>query len=309
MRKEEFYFDSRDGENRIYAVRFLPDTEEVKGIVQLVHGVAEHMGRYEEFAQFLTDKGFVVTGEDHLGHGKTVKADGMKGYFCELDPATVAVRDIHRLKKMTQEMYPGVPYFIFGHSMGSFMVRNYICRYGKGIDGAIISGTANYDRNVINVGKAIVAIQKKRKGSKYISKTLNSWIFERQNKPFEPARTPFDWFTKDTERIEAYMADPLCGFRFTLNGIETLIDLILGMSDKEALAKIPKNLPILVLSGDKDPLGRNGKAAQEVYDRLKEQELSQVEMKLYENDRHELLNETDRTEVMQDISAWLERMR
>ena len=141
MKKEEFTFASRDNVTKIHAVRWLPESENIQGIIQIVHGMAEYVERYEELAEFLTGKGYLVTGEDHLGHGKSVPEGGVKGYFCEQDPATVVVRDVHRLKKMTQELYPGVPYFILGHSMGSFITRNYIYRYGTGIQGAIIMGT------------------------------------------------------------------------------------------------------------------------------------------------------------------------
>ena len=305
MKKEEFYFDSRDGESRIHAVRYLPDTDEVKGIVQIVHGVAEHVERYEEFAGFLTDRGFVVTGEDHLGHGKSVKKDGVLGYFCEQDPATVVVRDVHRLKKMTQELYPMVPYILYGHSMGSFIVRNYMSRYGKGISGAIISGTGNYTNNALHMGKAVAAIQKKFKGSKHISKFMNDIIFNNYNKAYEPARTPVDWFSKDTAKVDAYVADPLCGFPFTMNGVETLFELIERMNDKEEMAKIPKDLPVYIVSGDKDPVGECGKGVQEVYDSLKAVGLQKVEMKLFEDDRHEILNETNRVEVMQNLYKWI----
>ena len=128
MIKEEFYFDSRDGESCIHAVRYTPDDGNVKGIVQVVHGMAEYVERYENLAEFLTARGILVTGEDHLGHGKSVAEGGTYGYFCEQDPATVVVRDVHRLKKITEESYPEVPYVILGHSMGSFITRNYLCR-------------------------------------------------------------------------------------------------------------------------------------------------------------------------------------
>lgn len=148
MIKEEFYFDSRDGENRIHAVRYTPDDGNVRGIVQIVHGMAEYVERYENLAEFLTKRGILVTGEDHLGHGKSVSEGGSFGYFCEQDPATVVVRDVHRLKKITEEQYPQVPYIILGHSMGSFIARNYLVplrqrnrrcshrRYGNAVGGA-----------------------------------------------------------------------------------------------------------------------------------------------------------------------------
>ena len=142
MRKEAFSFDSRDGETKLHAIRYLPDEGvPIRGVVQIVHGMSEYFERYEPFSRYLTEHGFVVTGDDHMGHGESV-AEGMTfGYFCRQDPATVLVRDEHRLKKITQELFPGVPYLLIGHSMGSFIVRNYLCRYGTGISAAVLLGT------------------------------------------------------------------------------------------------------------------------------------------------------------------------
>lgn len=140
MKKEEIFFLSRDGKTKIHAVKWIPEGKPVC-ILQIVHGMAEYIERYERLALVLTRQGILVTGEDHLGHGKSVGENGIYGYFCAHDPATVVVRDVHRLKKMVQEQYPGVPYLLLGHSMGSFILRNYLSRYGSGIDGAIVMGT------------------------------------------------------------------------------------------------------------------------------------------------------------------------
>ena len=150
VKKEEFTFDSRDGKSKIHAVRWVPE-QRVVCIVQIIHGMAEYIERYEELAQYLGEKGILVTGDDHLGHGKSVAKDGTYGYFCEQDPATVVVRDVHRLKKMTQEEYPGIPYIILGHSMGSFILRNYLFRYGTGIQGAIVCGTGSQPKALVKV--------------------------------------------------------------------------------------------------------------------------------------------------------------
>ena len=183
MVKEEFYYDSRDGISKLHAVRYTPDEEEeVRCVVQIVHGMAEYVERYEEFAEYLTSKGIVVTGEDHMGHGKSVGKDGKFGYFCEQDPATVLVRDVHRLKKATQAIYPNVPYIIMGHSMGSFIARNYMFRYGTGVTAAVIMGTGMQGKELISVSKMIAGIQKLIFGSKHVSELLDKLAFGAYNK-------------------------------------------------------------------------------------------------------------------------------
>ena len=285
MIKEEFYFDSRDGESRIHAVRYTPDDGNVKGIVQVVHGMAEYVERYENLAEFLTARGILVTGEDHLGHGKSVAEGGTYGYFCEQDPATVVVRDVHRLKKITEESYPEVPYVILGHSMGSFITRNYLCRYGKGVDGAVIVGTGMQSGGLILCSKAMAGIQKLFCGSRHVSHFIDKAAFGNYNK-----------------RI-----DELCGFTFTVNGFQTLFELIRRLQKQENLEKVPQNLPILMVSGAEDPVGDYGKGVRKACDSLKKAGVKNITVKLYENDRHELLNEEDGEQAMEDIYQWIRR--
>ena len=305
MKKEEFYFDSRDGMHKVHAVRYTPDSGEVRCVVQLIHGMSEYVERYEEFAEFLTEKGFAVTGDDHLGHGKTVPEGGTYGYFCEQDPATVVVRDVHRLKKMTQELYPGVPYVILGHSMGSFILRNYLCRYGSGISGAIIMGTGMQPAGLIRISKLLASVQKLFFGSKHVSHFIDRLAFGSYNKRFEPIRTKSDWLSRESENVDRYLADPLCGFVFTVNGFQTLFELIARIQKKENLEKVPKSLPILMVSGSEDPVGDYGEGVKRAYASLQEVGLENMQLKLYEQDRHELLNEVDRDVVMQDIYHWI----
>lgn len=308
MRKEDFSFDSRDGKTKIHAVRYYPeDGMEVKGVVQIVHGMAEYVERYEEFAEYLTARGYVVTGEDHLGHGTSVTEEKAYGYFCEQDPATVVVRDVHRLKKLTEALYPDVCYFLMGHSMGSFITRNYIMRYGTGIDGAIIMGTGMQPKGLLLVSKAIAGLQKTIFGGYHKAKLLDKMAFGSYNKHIPNARTSFDWLTRETDRVDKYIADPLCGFLFTVNGFATLFELIYRLTDKKALRGIPANLPLLMVSGMNDPVGNYGKGVNEAYDSICEAGAVNVEKKLYPGARHELLNETNRGEVMDDIEQWLTR--
>lgn len=307
MVKEEFYYDSRDGISKLHAVRYVPyGDEEVRGVVQIVHGMAEYVERYEEFAEYLTSKGFVVTGEDHMGHGKSVGKDGKFGYFCEQDPATVLVRDVHRLKKATQKLYPNVPYIIMGHSMGSFIARNYMYRYGTGINAAVIMGTGMQPKNLLSMSKAVAWVQKLFFGSKHVSELINRLAFGLYNNEIKQPDTPFDWLSRDKERVAQYIDDPLCGFTFTVNGFATLFELISRLHQQENLERIPKDLPVLFISGAADPVGDYGKGVSRAYDSLQAVGLKNMRLKMYEGARHELLNETNRSEVFQNIYKWIE---
>lgn len=307
MVKEEFYFDSRDGKSRIHAVRYRPeDTGQVRCVLQVVHGMAEYAERYEEFAAFLVERSFVVTGDDHLGHGKSVGQGGKQGYFCEQDPATVLVRDVHRLKKLTEELYPGVPYVLMGHSMGSFITRNYLCRYGTGISGAVIMGTGMQPKAVLDMARLVAGIQKFFCGPMHVSRLLDRLAFGGYGRGITDRRTAFDWLSRDRERVDRYIADPMCGFTFTVNGFGALFELVLRLYSPENLAAVPRELPVFMVSGDADPVGDYGKGVRRAYDSLVAAGLTDIRLKLYPGGRHELLNETNRSQVMQDICRWVE---
>lgn len=306
MKKEEFFYDSRDGKSRIHGVRYSPEEGvEVCCVLQVVHGMAEYVERYEEFAGFLTQKGFVVTGEDHLGHGKSVPEGGRYGYFCQQDPATVVVRDVHRLKKMTQELYPHVPYVILGHSMGSFITRNYLFRYGTGISAAVIMGTGMQPRFTVRTAKALTALQKLFCGGAHTGRMIDKMAFGAYNKRIEEPRTSVDWLSRDGAKVDQYVADPLCGFVFTLNGFGTLFELISRLYSPENLSHIPGELPLFMVSGTADPVGDYGKGVERAYESLKAAGLKDITLKMYEGGRHELLNETNRCQVMEDIYDWI----
>lgn len=308
MVKEEFYYDSRDGKSKIHAVRYTPDDiDNIRCIIQIVHGMAEYVERYEEFARFMTECGFVVVGEDHLGHGKSVGKDGKYGYFCEQDPATVVVRDVHRLKKATAARYPGVPYVIMGHSMGSFITRNYLCHYGAGIDGAVIVGTGMPPQGVLLLSKIVAAVLGRAFGPEKEGKLLDKLAFGSYNRLISEPETSFDWLSRDGERVKQYLNDPMCGFVFTVNGFQTLFELIIRLYRPENLKRVPKKLPVFFVSGDADPVGGYGKGVRKAYRSLRLAGLEDVGIKLYEGGRHELLNETNRREVTQDIYHWIEK--
>lgn len=309
MRREEFYFDSRDGETKIHAVKWIPDGE-VVCILQIVHGMAEYVARYDRLAQRLAGHGILVTGEDHLGHGLSVLGkDGSRehplGYFCRRDAATVVVRDVHRLKKTVQEQYPGVPYLILGHSMGSFITRNYLCRYGTGIDGAIIMGTGMQPRLAVKAAKALSKALGRLQGEKHVSKLVDKLAFGGYNKRIASPETDMDWLSRDREEVQKYLEDPLCGFTFTLNGFATLFELIDRLYDREYIKKMPAKLPVFFMAGEGDPVGDYGRAVRSVAESFTALGMKRVECRLYEGMRHELVNEIGRETVEQDILDWV----
>lgn len=304
VKKDEFTFDSRDGLSKIHAVRWIPEGK-VICILQIVHGMAEYIERYEEMAQYFAKKGILVTGDDHLGHGKTVQEEGTYGYFCDRDPATVVVRDVHRLKKMTQEDYPGVPYVLLGHSMGSFILRNYLFRYGTGIQGAIICGTGSQPKALVKISKGLAMLQGLVFGQKHVAKMIDKLAFGNYNQKITNRRTAFDWLCRDEKVVDAYNEDPLCGFTFTVNGFLTLFTLLDRLNQQENLQQMPKSLPVLFIAGDKDPVGNYGEGVRRAYESFAEAGMERIGIKLYPEDRHELLNELDKYQVYEDLYPWI----
>lgn len=305
IQKEDFYFDSRDGEHKIHAVKWIPDADRPVCILQIVHGMAEYIERYDDFANYLADRGILVVGDDHLGHGKSVKPGELYGYFCKEDAPTVLVRDEHRLKKMMQKQYEGVPYIILGHSMGSFITRNYLLRYGKGIDGAMILGTGMQPKAVLVFGLLLTGIQSIIFGEKHVSKFIDKISFGAYNKKIGRPKSSFDWLSRNESNVKKYIKDPLCGFIFTVNGFHTLFRLIYNLYDKEKLKKMPPELPVFFMAGSEDPVGNYGKCVEQVYRSFKEIGMENVQMKLYPDDRHEILNELDKEDVYGDIYRWI----
>ena len=304
MRKEEFTFKSTDGKNDIRAVRYVPETE-VKAILQIAHGMVEFIDRYDDFASFLSEKGYLVTGNDHLGHGGSVKTKDDWGYFGENGFEHV-LGDMYELTKITKQEYPDKPYYLLGHSMGSFFARNYLADYGKQLDGAIIMGTGFEPAIKIRGGMMICSLLALVKGWRYRSPFVNNMAFGAYNKKFEPARTRADWLSKDEALVDWYVSEEKCSFVFTLNGFYEMFRCILNLHNKEALNRIPKDLPILFVSGGDDPVGSFGKEVENSIRSLRDAGIKNIGYKLYLNDRHEILNELDKQDVYEDIYKWLE---
>lgn len=305
IKKEDFYFDSRDGEHQIHAVKWIPDAEKPACIVQIVHGMAEYIDRYDDFATYLAERDILVVGDDHLGHGQSVKPGEPYGYFCKEDAPTVLVRDEHRLKKMMQKQYTGVPYIILGHSMGSFITRNYLLKYGTGVNGAIIVGTGMQTKAVLLCGIAVTTMEGMIFGADHVSKFTDKASFGAYNKRILSPKTSVDWLSRNEDNVKKYVKDPMCGFVFTANGFQTLFKLIYNLHNREKLMKMPKNLPVIFLAGSEDPVGDYGRGVKQVYESFKELGMENVQMKLYPKDRHEILNEVDKEDIYGDIYRWI----
>ncbi|WP_130836317.1 alpha/beta hydrolase [Lachnoclostridium sp. Marseille-P6806] len=306
MRKEEFFIESRDERHTpVHCVKWEPQGEPVC-ILQIVHGMAEYIERYERFAEWLCSRDVCVVGNDHLGHGKTARGSEELGYFCGEDPATVVVRDVHRLKKTVQAQHPGVPFFLLGHSMGSFIVRNYICRYGTGIQGAILMGTGMTPRGLLAASKLLAAVQSRICGERHAAKQMNRMAFGGYCKRIANARTPFDWLSVNRDNVSRYMEDPLCGFTFTVNGFQTLFELIGRLHDRTLLGQMPGELPVLLISGTEDPVGEYGAAVKQVFESFRgEYGMQDVTLQLVKNARHEILNETGAEETFAYLWDWI----
>lgn len=305
MKKEVFSFPSTSGVCDIRCVRYIPDGE-INAILQIAHGMVEFIDRYEDFAAYLCEKGYLVTGNDHLGHGGSVKSEDDWGYFAKENGNKALLDDMHELTKITKELYPNIPYFLLGHSMGSFYARQYLCEYGNELNAAIIMGTGHQDLGAIKFGLAACKMFALGKGWKHRSSAVNALAFGSYNKTFEPARTPKDWLTKDESVVDWYLQEPKCSFMFTLNGYYNMFLGLSRLHDKELLNKMPKNLPILFVSGEDDPVGDFGKGVKAAVKSVEDAGCRNVEMKLYPNDRHEILNELDRKQVYEDLYNWLQ---
>lgn len=302
--KKEFSFPSVSGLADIHACSFFPeDKESVKAVIQIAHGMAEHLERYEKFAGVLCDNGFAVYINDHLGHGKSVKDDGELGYFGEKDGWKNFIDDAHQLMQIAKKENPSKPYIFFGHSMGSFVAREFSKRFADELTGAVFCGTAG-PNPAAGAGIILAKLVGKIKGSHYRSKLIDNIAFGTYNKQFE-GRTNFDWLSRDNDEVDKYLADKYCGFLFTAYGFRDMFTLLSRVSSKEWAEEYSKKLPVLLISGSKDPVGANGKGVEQVYNMLKEAGKTNVTMRLYDDARHEILNESRCFDkVCKDVIDW-----
>ena len=304
--RDEFYFPSKDGNTEIHTIEWRPEGK-VRAVLQICHGMVEYIGRYDEFARYLCDRGYYVVGNDHLGHGKSVQAKSEYGFFDEKYGNACVLGDMHTLRQRTEKKYPGVPYFILGHSMGSTLLRQYIQMYGNGLSGVVLMGVvADQNKLLLVFGKRLCRVMAAFRGWHYRSKMIDSMAIGSFNRKFRPARTRADWVTSDQEHLDAYVSDPLCSFMFTVNAYYSMFGGMLLMNKKESVYMIPKTLPVLFASGAEDPVGDFGKGVRKVFEKYKIAGIRDVSLRLYAGDRHEILNETDRGQVYADLFEWFE---
>ncbi len=306
--KTTFSFLSSNGHTQVKAYRWTPERTPFKAIVQLTHGMTEHMNRYDSFATFLSQQGILVVGHDHLGHGLTAEKSEDLGYFDPAHPSDALVADMHILRTSTQKDYPDLPYFMLGHSMGSYMLRKYLFSHAQGLSGAVIMGTGDVPKATCELGMTLARCMALFRGWHYRSPMLQK--LSTGGGPYKQycldgSQADRSWLTKDTEIVRAYYKDPLCTFRFTLNGYLGLFEAVRDDGMAENIRKMPQTLPILLVSGQDDPVGDLGEGVRRVEKRFRDAGMQDVTCTLYAGDRHEILNELDRKKVYSDILQWI----
>ncbi len=306
--KKEFQFISSDKKTKIHGFKWFPENQEIKGIVQITHGMVEYIDRYDEFATFLSENGYLAFGYDQLGHGASIKDEEFWGYIGE-KPRELLLNDMHKAYKIVSGEYPDLPYFMLGHSMGSYELRNYIAEHGEGLAGAIIVGTGHVGKKDTGNGKRLVKVLSMLKGWEYRSSLIQKVAFSGPYKAFDLTGKDLSnsWLTKDEKIVEQYYNEPRCTFLFTLNGYLGLFQLVEFACDKEKMKQIPKNLPILIASGEDDPVGDMGDGVLKVYHMLGNSHIEDLTCHIYDGDRHEILNELDRKKVFSDMLSWIEK--
>lgn len=306
----EFGYPSWDGKSTIHAVVWQPSTTDdtkPRGIVQLIHGMSEHIERYDAFARFLATQGFIVCGHDHIGHGHSVSSRDELGHMPPENGADVLVEDVDTLRYVVSHAFGSdLPYFIFGHSMGSFTLRVYLTRHGAGLAGAIICGTGQKPQIISLAGNALANLSAKIRGSRAKSDLIHNMADGAFAHAVEGAQTEFDWISADRSNVEEYIRDDLSGFQFTLGGYAALTKLTLLAADLELAKKIPHELPLLFVAGAKDPVGDSGEGVKAAAKMMEKAGAQDVEIILYDGMRHEILNEADAAVVFEDILTWIE---
>ena len=301
---QDFYFQSSTGRTSIHALKCVPDGNP-RAVVQIAHGIAEHIERYRPFMEFLADNGFVVAGNDHLGHGKSIRVPAEQGFFAEKDGWWRVVDDMDKLHDIMSKEYPELPYVLFGHSMGSFLTRTYLIKHPDKYDAVILSGTGHQSPALVLGGNAAASVMAKLNGAMGDGAKLDSLAFGTYLSKIENPRTKFDWLSRDAEQVDKYIADPLCGFVGKIGLYRDMMQGIKFITNEKNIAQMNKEKPVYFMSGDGDPVGDYGKGVERAYKAFCNAGLHDVFMRLYPGGRHEMLNETNKEQVYQDILNWL----
>lgn len=300
---KQFFMNSH-GKGKIACCLWEPEGQP-KGVVQLVHGIAEYVQRYDELARFLNRRGYVVVGEDHMGHGGSISDETPQGCFC--GGWLAAVDDTYALLEKTRAEYPGLPYFLYGHSMGSFMTRTLLYRHPEaGLSAVILCGTGWQPVPVLKLGRLLCGREAKKHGRQAVSPRISRLMFGGYNKHFKPHRTDYDWICSDAQVVDKYCADPLAGFDASIGLADDMLGGMRMNEDPRNLTKMPKHLPVLFISGDCDPVGGMGKGVKKTAAAFRKAGMEQVTVKLYPGGRHEIHNETNREQVFSDTADFFD---
>lgn len=301
---EEFSFVSANNLNNVYCKIIKPKNIKPKGIVQISHGMCEYFDRYEEFTKYLLENGFIVCGNDDIGHGNSINSENDRGYFSKKDGYKYLIEDTKTLNNIVRDKFNNLPIFLFGHSMGSLVLRCYIAKYGDSIDGAILCGTVG-PQPLATAGIKLANIMAKSKGDHYKSQKLYNLALDFANIKFFPVSTRFDWTCSDEEEVKKHVTDEKRNFLFTVSAFSDVFRLVNLSNSNRVIKTIPKNLPLFLISGELDPIGENGIGVKKVFKLYKEQGIKNVTIKLYPKARHELVNEKIKEEVYEDILNWI----
>ncbi|WP_010098430.1 alpha/beta hydrolase [Ornithinibacillus scapharcae] len=300
--KTTFWIDSVDG-IQIYGEKWFNPEKQPKAIVQIAHGMVEHFQRYHGFAQYLVDQDLFVYGNDHRGHGKTGQKQGIMGYFSEENGFDKATDDLYTVTRKIQEEYPNTPIILLGHSMGSFLARNYIQKHSDLLKGVILSGTGFYAAHTTALGKSLATVLKPREKSPL----MNKLAFGAFNRKIDSPKTPFDWLTRDDSIVTAYMQDRYAGYIPTAR---FFVDLMTGLQyihNSKRNARIRKDLPILFISGAEDPVGNYSKGIWKTASMYRRLGMENITTSLFDGARHEVLNEINKIEVYEVVRRWIAR--
>lgn len=312
VRRETIWCDSTDEKSRLHGYIWWPEGDVApRAAVQLVHGMAEYIGRYDEFARYLTDEGFVVFGHDHIGHGESVASKEEWGDLPVHGGTDILVEDVHRVRTEALARISGAygempPLFLFGHSMGSFVVRAYLSRHASGLSGAIICGTGFMAPRTSAMANALARTIARVRGASYRSKLLDKVGVGAYAQDIEDAQTPLDWLSHNRDNVSRYIADEQCGFMFSAGGYATLTDLMRFVCTPACTDAYPKDLPLLYIAGTEDPVGECGEGVSQAADLAHASGVVDVRCRLYAGMRHEILNERGRKVVFDDIIGWME---
>jgi len=277
-----------------------------RGLVQIHHGMAEHGARYAELAQALTAHGFVVWAPDHRGHGLSVPAGDAHGHFADDDGWDRAVEDLIQLNKRFRSEHPGLPAAVIGHSMGSFLTMQFLMCHGSGLSAAVLTGSNGHPGALRHLGAVVVRIEERRLGMRGQSALIDKMSFGSFNKGIPDPRTAFDWLSRDPDQVDAYIADPNCGFILSTRSWKQFLHALRLLHRDDHIARIPTGLPVMILSGDADPVGESGAGVERLARAWRDAGVAGVDLRLVPGARHEVFNETDRQETVAQVVAWLE---